>query len=69
MLTLKDQDVLFPIRIDDYVLDGWKHHRKKNVTDRTIGDFTGWDKDVGKYNASLARLLHALDPKSWPALD
>ena len=41
MLTLKDQDVLFPIRIDDYVLDGWKHHRKKNVTDRTIGDFTG----------------------------
>ena len=48
MLTLKDQDVLFPIRIDDYVLDGWKHHRKKNVTDSTIGDFTGWDKYVGK---------------------
>ena len=66
---LNDPDVLFPIRIDDYVFEGWKHHRRGDVISRTIGDFIDWDKDVDKYSASLARLLHALDPKSWPAMD
>ncbi|PKB63967.1 MAG: hypothetical protein BZY80_04780 [SAR202 cluster bacterium Io17-Chloro-G2] len=65
---LKDPDVLFPIRIDDFVLNGWEHHRKHNITSRNIGDFSGWDTDVQKYQDSLNRLLHALDPKSWPAV-
>ena len=65
---LRDPDVLFPIRIDDYVLDGWEHYRKPDVTGRNVGDFVGWDTNVQKYQESLDRLLHALDPKSWPAV-
>jgi len=60
--------VVFPIRIDNYVFDGWKHHRKSDVTGRNIADFVGWDSDNDKYLNSLNRLLHALDPKSWPAV-
>jgi hypothetical protein len=65
---LTDPYVLFPIRIDNYVFDGWEHHRKSDVTGRNIGDFLGWDSDNDKYLNSLNRLLHALDPKSWPAV-
>lgn len=65
---LTDPDVLFPIFIDRYVFDHWQHHRKHNVTSRNIGDFSLWDTDVQKYQDSLNRLLHALDPKSWPAV-
>ena len=65
---LTDPDVLFPIRIDDYVFSGWEHHRKHNVISRNVGDFVGWETDVRKYQDSLNRLLHALDPKSWPAV-
>lgn len=66
---LKDKDVLFPIRLDNYVFDGWEHQRKLDVTGRTIGDFVGWRRSARKYEASLGRLLHALDPKSWPAVE
>jgi hypothetical protein len=66
---LKDRDVLFLIRIDDYVFNGWQHRRKMDVTGHTIGDFVGCDKDHQKYQRSLDRLLHALDPKSWPAVE
>jgi hypothetical protein len=63
---LRDRDVLFPVRVDDYLFDGWEHHRKTEVLGRTVGDFLGWDKDIEKYNTSLSLLRHALDPKSWP---
>ena len=66
---LKDPDVLCPIRIDDYVMDGWQHYLKDTLKRRTIGNFVGWDNDNTKYLAGLNRFLHALDPKSWPALD
>lgn len=67
--TLRDQDVLFPVMIDNYVLEGWDHYLKDDVTSRTIGDFRGWDKNTKKYEGSLNRLLNALDPKSWPAVE
>jgi hypothetical protein len=66
---LKDKDVLFPIRVDNYIFDGWEHHRKADVTNRTIGDFVGWRRSTRKYEDALQRLLHALDPKSWPAVE
>lgn len=66
--NLKDPDILFPIRIDGYVFHGWEHHRKVEVTSRTIGDFVGWEGDFPKYEASLQHLLHGLDPKSWPTV-
>jgi len=65
----RDSDVLIPIRIDNYVFQDWQHARKTDLTSRTIGDFIGWDQNNEKYEDSLARLLHALDPVSWPAAD
>jgi hypothetical protein len=29
----------------------------------------GWGKAHQKYQDSLRRLLHALDPKSWPVVE
>jgi hypothetical protein len=51
--------VLFPIRLDDQVLEtpvGWAAHIRRT---RHIGDFTGW-KDHDAYRKALDRLLRDL---------
>jgi uncharacterized protein YjbI with pentapeptide repeats len=53
------KNVLFPIRLDDYVFDGWQHERKADVVKKVIGDFTHW-KDPDAYAKGFARLLHDL---------
>ena len=35
------RNVLFPIRIDDYLFDEWDHPRKADVVSKVIGDFRG----------------------------
>ena len=65
----RDPEVLLMVRIDNYVFDGWQHPRKTDLTRRTIGDFVGWSQSPRKYDHSLAILLHALDPKTWPAAE
>jgi len=35
------RNVLFPIRIDDYLFDEWEHPRKADVVSKVIGDFRG----------------------------
>lgn len=59
-----DTDVLFPVRLDDYVLQGWEHARKADVIAKHIGDFRGWDEDDANYERGLDQLLRALDPRS-----
>ncbi len=59
-----DTDVLFPVRLDDYVLEGWEHPRKADVIAKHMGDFRGWDKDDANYKRGLEQLLRALDPHS-----
>lgn len=61
-----DEDVLFPIRIDNYVLEEWQHPRRADVILKHIGDFTGWQESQRKYESELDKLLHALDPATWP---
>ncbi len=58
----KDADVLFPIRLDDYVLNGWDNSLAKRLKGRHIGDF----RDGAKYEHKLEELIRALDPRSWP---
>lgn len=58
-----EDDVLFPIRVDDYVLDGWNHHRKADVTCKNIGDFRDWN-DPDKYKKALDRLIRDLQSGS-----
>jgi uncharacterized protein YjbI with pentapeptide repeats len=62
----KSQEVLFPIRVDEYVLDGWQHPRQEEVAARAKLDFTGWERAPRKYRRALGQLLHALDPNAWP---
>jgi hypothetical protein len=58
-----DTDVLVPVRLDDYILKGWKHARKADVVKKHIGDFRDW-QDEAKYKKAFERLLRALDPRS-----
>ena len=57
-----DPDVLFPIRLDDYVIHEWEHERKADVQDKYVGDF----RDPAKYGEQLDKLIEALDPRTWP---
>ncbi|MDQ3652688.1 MAG: toll/interleukin-1 receptor domain-containing protein [Acidobacteriota bacterium] len=57
----EEGEVLFPIRLDDYVFTGWSHHRKADVTTKTIGDFRGW-KNHDEYQKAFTRLLRDLQP-------
>ncbi len=55
-----DGDVLFPVRIDDYLFQGWQHERKVDVTKKIIADARGWDKDAAIYNRVRDRLIRDL---------
>ena len=53
-------DVLFPLRVDQFIFDGWEHERKVDVTKKVIADATGWEQENDKYQAVLARLIRDL---------
>jgi hypothetical protein len=55
-----NQNILFPIRIDDYIFDKWEHPRKVDVLTKVVGDFSGWTRSVTKYNAAFSKLVNAL---------
>ena len=54
------RNVLFPIRIDDYLFDEWDHARKADVVSKVAGDFRGWE-DHAKYSKAFPRFLDALN--------
>ena len=53
------KNILFPIRIDDYLLNEWDHARKADVVARVAGDFRGWG-DLTRYSSAFSRFLEAL---------
>jgi hypothetical protein len=55
------KSILFPIRIDNYIFDRWKHPRKADVVRKVVGDFRGWNQDAAKYDAAFKKLLRMLD--------
>lgn len=56
----ENKNVLFPIAIDNYVFDKWKHERKADVLNKVVGDFKCWDNDIEKYNTSFSKLIMGL---------
>jgi hypothetical protein len=53
------KNVLFPLRVDDYLLEKWDHPRKADVVSKVAGDFRAWrQKDT--YSKALERLVRAL---------
>ncbi len=56
------REILFPIRIDDYLFDKWDHPRKADVIAKVVGDFRDW-KDHEQYKKNFPKLLKALNSK------
>lgn len=54
-----DPDVLFPVRLDDYILDSWEHERKPDVVKKVIADAREW-KDPDKYATLRDKLIDDL---------
>jgi TIR domain-containing protein len=55
-----DRPILFPITIDDYIYDNWKHERRTDVLGKVVGDFRGWKRSRSKYDAAFRKLLQSL---------
>lgn len=51
------RDVLFPVRIDDYIFTTWEHPRKADVVSKVVGDF----RDPALYDRSVLKLVDALN--------
>jgi hypothetical protein len=56
------RSILFPVRIDDFVFDGWEHERKDDVLRKVVGDFSRW-KTKDKYERAFRKLLDSLKPE------
>jgi hypothetical protein len=52
------RNVLFPIRIDDYLFDEWDHPRKADVVSKVAGDFSD---NLATYAKAFHRFLDALN--------
>jgi uncharacterized protein YjbI with pentapeptide repeats len=64
----ESRNVLFPLRIDDYLFEQWEHPRKADVLAKVVGDFRGWDRGVKKYRLSFEKLLAALRAENAPSI-
>jgi hypothetical protein len=62
----RKQTVLFPVRLDDVVMDTGEAWATKLRADRHIGDFRGW-RDHDDYQRTLAKVLKNLQPTEPPA--
>jgi uncharacterized protein YjbI with pentapeptide repeats len=54
------KNVLFPVRIDDYLFEKWDHPRKADVVRVVAGDFRGSD-NLATYAKAFPRFLEALN--------
>jgi hypothetical protein len=54
-----EAEVLFPIRLDDYIFTGWRHHRQADVVAKNVGDFRQWTEPES-YKKALQRLIRDL---------
>jgi hypothetical protein len=56
---LEHRHILFPIRIDEYLFETWKHPRRADVLSKVVGDFRNWS-DPASYKRAFDRLLQNL---------
>ena len=63
-----DSHVLFPVRLDDFLFNGWDHERKPDVMKKVVADATGWDQNPAVYRRILDRLLRDLKTGQTPPL-
>jgi TIR domain/Pentapeptide repeats (8 copies) len=53
-------ELLFPVRLDNYMLKEWEHPHKATVVARVAADFRGWNRITGKYEEAFKNLLAAV---------
>jgi uncharacterized protein YjbI with pentapeptide repeats len=58
-----NKNILFPITIDDYVFNEWKHARRDDVVSRVAGIFKDW-RDPSSYQKAFRKLLEGLQAES-----
>lgn len=59
--------VLFPIMIDDYLLDGWNHKLQYVIKNRVVADFRKW-KSHDSFSKQLDKLLHDLNAQDTASM-
>jgi hypothetical protein len=60
----KDDEVLFPIRVDDAIFS-WQHPLQTRVLNKYVGDFTEWE-DSKTYAGAFEHLVKSLQPEARP---
>ncbi len=55
-----DTNVLFPVRVDDYIFDEWQHGRKADVISKVVADARSWNKAPREYTEIRDKLIKDL---------
>ena len=53
-------DIIIPLMVDRYLLDGWEDGMAADLRSRLAADFTGWESDNSKFEEQFERVVRAL---------
>ena len=56
----EDRDIIIPLMVDRYLLDGWEDGLAADLRSRLAADFTGWEHDSEKFEEQFDRVVRAL---------
>ncbi len=56
----EDRDIIIPLMVDRYLLDGWEDGLAADLRSRLAADFTGWERDNAKFEEQFERVVKAL---------
>ncbi len=54
------RDIIIPLMIDRYLLEGWEGGLAADLRSRLAADFTGWEHDNAKFEEQFERVVRAL---------
>ena len=53
-------DIIIPLMVDRYLLDGWEDGLAADLRSRLAADFTGWEHDDARFEHAFGRVVKAL---------
>jgi hypothetical protein len=56
----ENRDIIIPLMVDRYLLDGWEDGLAADLRSRLAADFTGWEHDNAKFEEQFERVVKAL---------